>query len=166
MRIGMVMATGVVAVSGCSIVSGTPTVSQDDLESRVTKSITPDEPGAAVSADCAGPLEGETGSTQTCHVKVGEQEADVRLKVTRVEGDEVHWSTDAYLPPDVTGAAIAKDLQAQGIAVDSVDCRGELAGTVGDTTTCGTTGSGAPGDLTVKVTSVDGLMINFSYTSD
>ena len=166
MRIGMVMAMGVIAVSGCSIVSGTPTVSKDDLDTQVATSVTPDEAGAAVSADCAGPLEGKVGSGQECHVKVGEQEADVRLKVTRVDGDDVHWSTEPYLPPDVIGTAIQGDLQGQGIEVDSVDCKDDLSGDVGDTTVCGTTGAKAPGDLTVKVTSVDGLLINFNYTSN
>ena len=165
MRIGMLVAAGMVVVSGCSFSTGSLTVAQDDLEKGVAESVTPDEAGAKVTADCAGELEGKVGSEQTCHLDVGEQQADVRLRVTSIKGDEVHWSTQPFLPTDVIGDSIKSDLDGQGIAVDSVDCQAELVGKVGETTTCATTGAKAPGDLTVEVTSVDGLLINFKYTS-
>jgi hypothetical protein len=165
MRIGMLMAAGMVALTGCSVTGGSLTVSKDDLDTQVARTITPDEQGAKVTADCAGALDGKVGAEQECHLHVGAQEADVRLHVTGVKGDEVHWSTEPFLPTDVIGDSIQKDLDAQGLAVDSVDCERELAGKVGETTTCATTGAKAPGDLTVKVTSLDGLLINFNYTS-
>ncbi len=165
MRIGLLMAAGVIAVSGCTFSGGSLTVSKEDLDTEVAKSITPDEAGAAVQADCAGQLDGKVGAEQECHVDVGDQKADVRLRVTSVKDDEVRWSTQPFLSPDIIGESIQQDLDSQGIRVDSVECDEELVGKVGETTTCGTTGAKAPGDLTVEVTGVDGLLINFNYTS-
>jgi hypothetical protein len=165
MRIGMLMAAGVIAVSGCTFSGGSLTVSKDDLDTEVAKSITPDEAGATVKADCAGELDGKVGAEQQCHVDVGDQKADVRLRVTSVKDDEVRWSTQPFLSPEIIGDSIQQDLDSQGIAVESVDCDSELVGKLGETATCATTGAEAPGDLTVEVTGVDGLLINFKYAS-
>ena len=96
------IACALVALTGCSVSVGTdsdepeptaePTVESmavADLEDLVAGSVTPDDEGAEVSAECAGGIDVEVDAAQDCHLTVGEQIADVHVVVTEVDDGEI-----------------------------------------------------------------------------
>ena len=171
------IACALVALTGCSVSVGTdsdepeptaePTVESmavADLEDLVAGSVTPDDEGAEVSAECAGEIDVEVDAAQTCHLTVGEQIADVHVVVTEVDdGEIVDADITPYLPADRVAETIQASLEEQGSTVDSVDCEGELAGEKGATMGCTATAGTDAGEITVEVTKVDGLFINFHF---
>ena len=143
------IACALVALTGCSVsVGGLGRARADgrthrrvdavaDLEDLVAGSVTPDDEGAEVSAECAGGIDVEVDATQDCHLTVGEQIADVHFVVTEVDdGEIVDADITPYLPADRVAETIQVSLEDQGSTVDSVECEGELAGEKGATMSC------------------------------
>lgn len=153
------------ALTACSgeVSIGSSNVSQSELEEQVAGAFTPDDPEAAVSAACDGEVEAERDATQTCVVSVGEDEADVRVVVTSVDGDDVNFDLVPFVPADAVGSAVEASLAEQNIVIDSIDCPEELAGEVGATLECAVTADGQEATAQVEVTEMDGLMTRFDY---
>lgn len=151
-------------LTGCSVsFGGVEDLTQSALEEQVAANITPDDPDAEVSADCAGGLAAEVDATQECHLDVGEEEADVRATVTKVNDEDVDFELSTYVPPDVVASTIKDSLAAQDVTVDTVECDDELRGEVDAKTMCTAAPADGEGRIEVTVTSVDGLMVNFGY---
>ena len=163
MRRIVLLAACLAALTGCNLSFGSTTVSTTELNKQVAGMYTPDDPNATVKADCAGPLKGEVGAKQDCHMTVGEETADVHVAVTKVDGSDVNFSATPYVPADRLAEAIKSSLAGQKINVDSVECSGELLGKMGESTTCTAQPAQGDGKLEVDVTKVDGLLVNFNY---
>jgi len=152
------------ALAGCSFSIGGPdAVTQSELEKQVADLYTADDPEAEITADCEGELAAEVDATQDCHVNVGEESADVHVTVTKVEGEDVEFEAAPFVPAERVADTIKASLGDQGFQVDSVECEDELAGELGATTTCAAQPAEGDGTIEVKVTQVDGLMVNFNY---
>lgn len=152
------------AVAGCSFsVGGPDTVTEAELEKKLAGLYEPDNPDVEIEADCAGTLEAEVDATQDCHLTVGEEEADVHVVVTKVGDEDVDFEATPYVPADRVAETIKASLGDQGYQVDSVECDDELVGELDATTTCTASPADGEGAIEVKVTSVDGLMVNFNY---
>lgn len=159
------LAVCVLALAGCSaeVNTGDETVSQADLEKQVSGMFTPDNPDATIDASCEGDLDAKVDATQDCHLTVGDQDADVRVQVTSVDGSDTKLDATPFVPADKVADTIKGSLTDQGYKVDTVDCEEELMGEVGQTATCTAAPSSGDGTIEAKVTSVDGLMVNFNY---
>lgn len=160
------LAVCVLALAGCSaeVTTGdAENVSQSDLEDRVTGMYTPDDPDATVDASCSGDLDAKVDASQDCHLTVGDQEADVRVQVTSVDGSDTKLDATPFVPADKVAETIKGSLAEQGYRLDTVDCEQELIGEVGETATCTAAPAKGDGTIEAKVTSVDGLMVNFNY---
>lgn len=152
------------ALTGCSFsVGGPDAVPQSELEKQVADLYTADDPEAEITADCEGELAAEVDATQDCHVNVGEESADVHVTVTEVDGQDVEFEAAPFVPAERVAGTIKANLGDQGFQVDSVECEDELAGELGATTTCAAKPAQGDGTIEVKVTQVDGLMVNFNY---
>lgn len=150
--------------SGCSFSFGGPeAVTQAELEKQVAGIYTADDPDAEIAAECEGTLEPEVDATQDCHLTVGEEEADVHVVVTEVGDDAVDFEARPFVPAERVGETISASLADQGYEIESVECDDELAGELEATTTCTALPAEGDGAIEVKVTSVDGLMVNFNY---
>ncbi len=152
------------ALAGCQAqVSETATVSQSQLEKQVAGLYTPDDPKATVVAACLGQLAARVDATQDCHLVIGKQEADVRVKVTEVAGTRTKFAPTPYVPAARVATTIKKALKKQGYQIDLVRCESELLGIVGEKTFCQVSPADSEGKVRAKVTSVEGLLVNFDY---
>ena len=163
------LAVTIFALAACSAEvtsgGGEGDLSQSELEKKVVDGVTPDDPDAEVSADCDGGLPHEVDATQDCHLDVGDETADVRVTVTSTDGGDHDIDEVPFIPADRMSDTIDKSLTDQGFAVDTVDCESELIGKLGETADCTAVlpEAGGATPLKVKVTQVDGLMVNFNF---
>jgi hypothetical protein len=163
------------ALAGCSIdiggdsdsdsaSSSSEPMSQSDLEKKVLDGLTVEDQNAEPDVTCSGDLEAEVDATQDCHITVGQEFADVHVVVTEVDDDGISDADiNTYLPGDRVAQAVKADLDAKGVAVDSVACDDELAGEEGATVTCTAAQGKQNSDIEVTTTNVDGLFMNFRY---
>jgi hypothetical protein len=169
MKLYTALAVTIFALAGCSAEvttgGGDGDLSQSELEKKVADGVTPDDPDAEVSASCEGGLTQEADATQDCHLDVGDETADVRVTVTSTDGDDPDMDVVPFLPAERVADTIDKSLGDQGFVVDQVDCEAELIGELGETADCTAQlpESGGETSLKVKVTQVDGLMVNFNF---
>ena len=82
--------------------------------------------------------------------------------MTEVDGNNVKFSYDPFIAPEDVAAAIKDLATQQGITVETLTCDDELPGKEGESIVCSGTPVDSVGDLTVTVTSVDGLQVNFN----
>ncbi len=160
------LAVCVIALSGCNaeVTTGPSSVSKGDLEKRV-EGLVPDETTGPVDATCEGDLTAKVDATQDCHLEAGDENADVRVTVTSVDGSTTKFDAVPFIPTDRMADSIEKSLTDQGYQVASVDCEDELIGKLDEKATCTATNPDGGDDATleVKVTEVHGLMVNFNY---
>ena len=83
--------------------------------------------------------------------------------VTKVDGSDVEFETQTFVPAERLADTLKTQLADQGFEVETVECDGELVGEVDATTECTAAPAEGDGVLEVTVTEVDGLMINFNY---
>lgn len=158
-------------LSGCSfsfsVGGGTPTVASADLQNDLTKKLE----GAGEtpqSVSCRDDLEGVVGRTVRCEVVFSATNAiESIVEVTEVDGTTVSFE----LTPALSQAQLEKavgDLVTQNSStnVESVACKSGLEGKEGNEAHCTVVGDGVEIPSTVKVTKVDGLMMNFTITPD
>ena len=161
MRTYAALLAATVLLAGCSTTADA--VEQEELEKQVAGLYTPDDPEAEVVADCAGELEAKVDATQNCHMEVGEETADVRVVVTKVDEDQVDFEATPYVPADRVAETIQTSLSEQGYQVETVECEDELMGEKDASITCTASPSQGKGEVEATVTQVDGLMVNFNY---
>ena len=152
-----------VVLAGCSFSTGPDAVDQAELEKQVAGLYTADDPGAEITAECDGDLDAEVDATQDCHLVVGQETADVHVVVTEVGDEQVDFEATPYVPAERVAEAVKASLEKDGYQVETVTCDGELVGEKDGKTTCTAAPSEGKGKIDVAVTSVDGLMVNFSY---
>lgn len=168
MRKSLVVVACSLALASCSSTSDSDDAAdagldQAALEERVAGMYTPDDPDAEITADCEGGLDAEAGATQDCHLEVGEESADVRAAYTEEGDEDVNVEATPFVPADRVAETIKSSLADQGYKVDTVECEDELMGELDATVSCTATPAEGEGTVEVKVTSVDGLMVNFNY---
>ncbi len=161
MRTLLALVVCAAAVTGCSTTAST--VEQAELEKQVAAIYEADDPSDEISATCDGELDAEVDATQDCNVTVGEENADVHVVVTKVDGSDVEFETQTFVPAERLADTLKTQLADQGFEVETVECDGELVGEVDATTECTAAPAEGEGILEVTVTEVDGLMINFNY---
>ncbi|WP_300010886.1 DUF4333 domain-containing protein [Pseudonocardia sp.] len=106
------------------------------------------------------------GASVGCTFTAGGQPVGLTAEVTSVEGSGVGFdvSTQARpVPAEVLGTTVATRAGQQlGAAIDSAECAGELAPTVGESTSCTLTSGAETRDVTVTVTGVDGGRLDYT----
>ena len=148
-------------LTGCSFsMGGASAVSQEDLEKQVAGLYEAEDD---ITAECEGELPAEVDATTDCHLSVGDAEADVHVTVSKVDGDDVEFTSAPYVPADKVAETIKSSLGSQGYQVETVECEDELAGKLEATTTCTAQPAEGDGTIEVTVTQAQGLMINFDY---
>lgn len=169
----LVMAVGTaltcVALSACSfsIGAGTPTVAKADLQNDITDRMKKagEEPQ---SVTCKDDLEGVVGKTTRCEVVLSATNAfEPIVTVTKVDGTTVSYD----MTPAMSQQQLEKQVgdlvtQNSGDQVDGVTCESGLEGKVDNEAHCKVEASGESMPTTVKVTKVDGLMMNFTVIRD
>lgn len=139
------------------------TVSRAEVERQLGGMYTPHDPEATVDPSCAGDLVAEVGATQDCHLRIGDQAADVRVRVTGVDGNDSTFEATPFVPAERVAETLRSSLAEEDIDVDDVDCATELLGEVDATVTCFAQPAEGDGSIEVTVTSVDGLLVHFDY---
>ncbi len=162
---GAVAAVIAAAVSGCqfnaSIGGGPPVVAKADLQKDITDRLakagqTPQ------SVTCGEDLVGEVDKTTRCEVVLSETNAiEPIVKTTKVEGTTVSYEMTPALNQDQLQTQVATLMKQNGMAADTVTCTGGLEGVVGKETRCTVKGDGETTETSVKVTEVNGLLMNF-----
>lgn len=82
------------AVAGATLVTGcssTPSVSQSQVEDKISTQLEAQVGQKPDSVDCPGDLEGEVGKTMDCTLTAGSDELGVSVKVTKVDGKKVDF---------------------------------------------------------------------------
>ncbi|HEY5842178.1 MAG TPA: DUF4333 domain-containing protein [Mycobacterium sp.] len=166
------VAAGVIAlvcagVSGCSgsvsvhTGTGPPVVAKADLEKDITNRLT-EAKQTPQSVTCAEDLVGEVGKTTRCEVVLSETNAiEPIVKATKVEGTTVDYEMTPALSQDQLQDQVGMLMTQNQMAAETVSCEGGLEGVVGKEIRCTVEGGGETTDTVVKVTEVDGLMMNF-----
>ena len=153
-----------VLVASCSFsLGGADAVTTSELEKQIASLYTADDPEAEITAECDGELKAEVDATQECHLEVGEESADVRVVVTKIEDDVVDFESTPFVPADRVAETIKNSLSSQGYEVETVECADELPGELDATATCTATPADGSGTIEATVTSVEGLMVNFDF---
>jgi hypothetical protein len=154
------LALAVVAgASACSNV-----VPKDDVAKTIGAKLT--EQGVANNGvTCPEDLEAEVGKTLRCEFTADGQPVDAVAKVTSIQGDQANFDITTEARP-VAKALLDKKVAEQvsqqlQTTVDGADCAGDLAPTVGASTTCKVSGGGESIDLKATVTSVEGGAVNY-----
>lgn len=151
------------ALTGCSFSVGATEVTQADLEGQVAENIEGENADRAEIA-CEGPLAAEVDATQDCLVTLDGGATGVRFVVTEVDGSDVSYESTIYLEADEVATKIAETIESQGFPVESVECAGELAAEVDETTECTVVEEGGPeSTVLATVDGVDGLSVDFSF---
>ncbi|HNP14358.1 MAG: DUF4333 domain-containing protein [Mycobacterium sp.] len=169
---GVGICSGVVAavligatVSGChfsaSIGGGPPVVGKADLQKDITDRLT--KAGQTPqSVNCAEDLVGEVDKTTRCEVVLSETNAiEPIVKTTKVEGTTVSYEMTPALNQNQLQQQVGMLMKQNGMAADTVTCAGGLEGVVDNETTCSVKGDGETTETSVKVTEVNGLLMNF-----
>lgn len=148
------------AAAGCS--SGTPVVGKDDLQKDITQKLESAEQ-TPQSVTCADDLEGVVGKTTTCEVVLSETNAfEPVVEVTKVEGTTVSYEMTPALSQAQLETSVANLVtESAGEEATGVTCEGGLTGEQGNETKCSMQLGGEPLDTVVKVTTVEGLLMNF-----
>lgn len=169
-----VMAVGAAAVtcaalSGCSfsVGGGAPTVAKSDLQTDISNRLekTGQKPQ---SVTCAADLEGVVGKTTKCEVVLSDTNAiEPIVTVTKVDGTTVSYEMEPALSqPQLeksVGEIVTKNSDEN---VESVTCESGLEGKQGNKAHCQFGAGGEATHVTVSVTKVDGLLMNFDVTPD
>ncbi len=75
-------------LTGCQF--GSTSLSEESLEETLTEQVTQEIGTEPDEIDCPGGVDGEEGATQTCTLVAGEDQLDVDVEVTSVEGDTIN----------------------------------------------------------------------------
>lgn len=140
-------------------------VGSDALAAHVKDAYTPDE-GVTLQVDCPDPLAPEKGATAVCTVGDEESETGVRFTTKGVEGGEVAYDTMPFLSGGTVAETLTHELEAQGFAVDALECPDPLDGSEGASASCSVTSNGEDATITVSTTELDGLRIGFNWEVD
>lgn len=116
-----------------------------------------------VTVACDAGLSLDPGATQDCLVKVNKQEAEVRVTVTEVQGDDAKIDGVPLVLADRVAKELLTALMAEGYSIEKVRCPSELTGRVGESITCTATPNTGGGRVLATVTAVRGLHVDFDY---
>lgn len=153
------------ALSGChvsaSIGSGPPVVAKADLQKDITDRLT--KAGQTPqSVTCSEDLVGEVDKTTRCEVVLSDTNAiEPIVKTTKVDGTTVSYEMTPALNKDQLQQQVGRLMKQNDMAADSVTCEGGLEGVVGTETRCTIDADGSSTETSVKVTDVNGLLMNF-----
>lgn len=153
------------ALAGCS--SGAPAAKpmvdkadlQKDISARLQKAGQKPE-----SVTCKDNLKGEVGTTTRCEVVLSATNGfEPIVTVTKVDDASVSYAVAPAVNAEQLQQAVATMVsQASGATVDSISCESGLTGTQGAQAHCDVTAAGTTLRRTVEVTTVDGLLMNFT----
>lgn len=164
--------TALLALAGCG-----PVARADGVEEQIRSRLGTD------SAECPADLEGEVGRSVVCTAVKGDDEFDVTVTVTSVEGATINFALEpvrrpAPPPPasdpsaavaGVDGHDVAQSVLDQlataGKPVDRVSCP-DLEARVGASQRCTLVSRGVTYGVTVTVTSVQGADVRFDIQVD
>jgi Domain of unknown function (DUF4333) len=157
---------GCAALSGCSFEFGTkntPTVSQDDLQNDISQRLS--EAGEKPqSVTCDGPLVGDVGKTARCDVVISRTNSfQPVITVTKVDGTMVSYDVKPAMSKEQLEEYISARDSDAGLQVESVSCESGLDGKKGAITYCDTAAPKGTFRRNVKVTDVDGLLMDLSF---
>ncbi len=138
-----------------------PVVEKAALQNDITERLT--EAGQAPqSVLCAEDLVGEVGMTTRCEVVLSETNAiEPIVKATKVDGATIDYEMTPALSQVQLQDQVGRLMTQNQMAAETVSCVGGLEGVVGNETRCTVTGGGDTTETVVKVTEVDGLLLNF-----
>jgi sRNA-binding carbon storage regulator CsrA len=165
----------VLGLAGCGTIA-----TNDNVEDEVKSQL------GAEKADCPTDLEGEVGRSIVCKATAGDETYDVKVTVTSVDGDTVHYGIERVgspaAPTAVQGSEQATDpaarvdgknvaqsvldqLSSTGKDVDEVTCP-DLPARVGASERCTLVTGDETYGVTVTATSVQGNDVKFDIQVD
>lgn len=153
------------ALSGCSFSVG-GTLSAEDVEDAIVEKFDPLVGVDAAEVGCED-VDAEEGATGSCTVTYGEEEYEVDVEVTEVDGSDSRFRMTPVeeIPGYATADSIADLVNSRltelaGFAPDDLTCPYDVPGVVGTTTVCTLTDDGVELDVDVEVTAVEGQSLS------
>jgi len=149
------------SLSACSFSFG-GTLSADDVEDAIVEEFDPLVGVDSQEVSCDD-IDAEEGATGACTVTYGEEEYDVDVEVTEVDGADSRFEMTP--PEEIPGYATADSIadlvngrltELVGYAPDDLTCPYDVPGVVGATTVCTLTDDGVELDVDVEITAVEG----------
>jgi Domain of unknown function (DUF4333) len=163
-------AAGLMAGAGacsCSIGSSSHAVSKSDVAQQITSKLTDAAGNKPESVTCPGDLPAKVGAQLNCEMKVKNQDFNVNVTVTSVNGSDVKFDMAETVDKNQVAKVISYQLTQQvGKKPDSVTCPDNLKGAQGATLRCQLIDSGAKYGISVTVTNVDAGDVNFDFKVD
>lgn len=152
-------------LAGCSFnfsANDIPTVAKDALQKDISERLSKagEQPE---SVTCKEDLVGEVGMTAHCEVVMSATNSfEPIVTVTGVDGTTINYDMTPALSQHQLEKAVSRlVVDAGGFEVKSVSCESGLEGKVGTVAHCDVDAEGVRLRRTVKVSDVDGLMMNF-----
>lgn len=167
-----VLIVAALAAAGCSVsINGGSSMSAATLEDELATAIEERTDQPPSSVECDGALDAEVGATTRCDVTVDDVTAVWRVTAEEVDGSDLDFSWEVQEGTQQLATAgilpiIADGFTAQtGETLTSLECPEEtLEATVGVQTTCvGEAASGNSGGITVRVDSVEGMLVDLQW---
>ncbi|MBV9515775.1 MAG: DUF4333 domain-containing protein [Mycobacteriaceae bacterium] len=148
------------AGSGCS---SEKSVDKNDVANTVSSKMNDKTGHKPDSVTCPDNLKASVGATMDCQARDSGQTFPVTVKVTNVDGVNVHYDINFLNVDkgDVVQAISNWAAPQLGHQPESVNCPGNLIGVVGVTMTCQLVDGGDTVPISVKVTSVDGTNVHY-----
>lgn len=134
---------------------------QERLEDQVTGALPVQGPLGDYDVSCDGDLAGIVGARQVCVVRSPSGQTGMLVEAIEIVGDRVNWKHEVFLLESDLEGSLPERITQEGRAVDTVDCPAGLPGEVDAAMTCTTTGGA--GEVTLTVTGVDGLQVDFDF---
>jgi hypothetical protein len=156
------------AAGACSCSVGTSSsVSKSDVASQITAKMTDGAGNKPESVTCPADLPAKVGAKLDCTMKVKDQQFNVNVTVTSVNGSDVKFDMVETVDKGQVAREISDKLAAQaGRRPDSVTCPDNLKGLQGATLRCQLDDGGQKWGVNVTVTNVDAGDVSFDFKVD
>ncbi len=142
----------------------TPAVSKEQLEKAVSRLLTAASGVRVHSVSCESGLQGKAGAFAYCDVEAGGVKLRRTVEVNNVEGLMMNFDVVPVLTKAEVESSLLNELERQvGQRPDSADCSGNLEGKPGNTVECTIVAGPETASFTLRVTTVSGGKINYSY---
>jgi mRNA-degrading endonuclease toxin of MazEF toxin-antitoxin module len=157
-----------VGACSCSIGAGGPkAVSKSDIADQITAKMTDAAGNKPSSVTCPGDLPAKVGAQVNCEMKVKDQNFNVNVTVTSVNGSKVNFDMVETVDKNQVARTISDKLTQQvGVRPDEISCPDNLKGVTGATLRCQLVDGAKKYGVNVTVTNVEAGDVKFDFKVD
>ena len=160
------LVAAVTMACGCTLDTEVPTVSKDALQGDIADRLAQADE-VAHSVTCKEDLIGEVGRTAHCDVVLSPTNSfEPVVTVTGVNGTTIDYEVTPAVSKEQLEQTVARLVVATGGQADSVSCETGLNGEVGAVAHCDVEAGSVKDRRAVKVSRVEGLLMNFDLVPE